>query len=353
MATDKRVGSDTLGHFAKLAEEPEKQHVFQAMRVIDAAYPESPRLGDSRRPREDRVRLGQEAEMAFPPSTIASFTPPTDTKPGSLINRFFGLFGPQGPLPLHLTEYARERQRNHRDHTIVAFANMLTHRMMSLLYRAWRSGQPAASYDREDDEFERRVAAVAGYRGERMQDRDAMPDVSRRHFAAYMSQGSKNPDGLMAFLSGFFNVEVQVEQFVGSWLELEADDCWEMGGMAALGRTTSVGSRVWSRTAKFRLRIGPLSREDYDRFLPGNGSFDRLEAIVRSYVGDSLDWDVQLILKGDDVPRSSLGGATRLGQTSWITMKQDSDEPRPDAGDLFLAPQRRFGPQMTPEGTQP
>jgi len=341
MATDKRAGPDTLSHFAKLAEEPEKPHVFQEMRVIDATYPDTPRLGESRRPREDRVRLGQEAELAFPPSTIASFKPGTDKVPGKLINRFFGLFGPQGPLPLHMTEFARDRLRNHRDSTFVGFANMLTHRMMSLLYRAWRSGQPAPSFDRGDDAFERRVAALGGYRGQHLQQRDAMPDMARRHFAAHFAQGSKNPDGLISVISAFFDVEVEIEQFVGSWLQLEPDDCWELGGMAGLGQTTSIGSRVWSRAAKFRLRIGPLSRERYERFLPGTEGFDRLEAIVRNYVGDSLDWDVQLILKGNDVPRSVLGGQTRLGQTSWVDMRKDSDEKRPDAGDLFLSPRRR------------
>lgn len=338
MATEKRAGPDTLNHFAKLAEAPEEHHVFQAMRLIDAAHPELPRLGESRRPRQDSIRIGQEAELAFPPSTISAFKPGTDGKPGTMTNRFFGLFGPQGPLPLHLTEYARTRQRNHRDSTFIAFANMLTHRMMTLFYRAWRSGQPATNFDREDDEFEKRVAALAGYRGDGLQGRDAMPDLSRRHFAAHLSQGSKNPDGLTAFISAFFDVPVELEQFVGCWLKLEEDDRWEMGSAVALGQTTSVGTRVWSRTAKFRLRIGPLDRERYERFLPGNEGFERLEAIVRSYVGDSLDWDMQLILKGSDVPRAKLGGTIRLGQTSWVENRRDDDTPRPDAGDLFLAP---------------
>ena len=340
MATDGGPGPDTLEHLANLAEAPEKHHVFHAMRVIDAAHPDKPRLGESRRPHEDPVRLEQEAELAFPPSTIASFTLGEDEKPATLVNRFFGLFGPQGPLPLHLTEYARNRLRNQRDRTFIAFANMLTHRMLSLFYRAWRSGQPAASFDRGDDEFDRRVAALAGYRGEELQARDTVPDVSRRHFAAIMSQGSKNPDGLIAFISAFFDVKVEIDQFVGSWLQLEPDDCWEMGGMATLGQTTSIGNRVWSRTAKFRLRIGPLSRDQYERFLPGTESFERLQGIVRSYIGDTLDWDVQLIMKGDEIPRAVLGGATRLGQTSWVQTRVMDDTPRPDAEDLFLYPRR-------------
>ena len=151
MAAESGAGSDDLSHIARLAREPEKYHLFQALRVLEAHFSDQPRLGESRRAAQDKVRLGQEAELAFPPSTIASFQMDKGDKPAVLINRFFGLFGPHGPLPLHMTEYARDRQRNHRDPTLVAFSDMITHRMLSLLYRAWASAEPAPNYDRDED----------------------------------------------------------------------------------------------------------------------------------------------------------------------------------------------------------
>lgn len=338
MATGKGPGPDDLSHLDRLAEAPEEHHLFHALRIIEASFPDSPRLGESRRPREDRVRLGQEAELAFPTSTIAGFLPPRGTIPGRLTNRFFGLFGPQGPLPLHITEYARDRYRNHRDTTIVAFANMLTHRLLGLLYRAWGMGQPAPSFDRGDDPMGAKVAALAGFHGRHMRDRDALPDLARLHYAGQFAQSARNPEGLVAVLSAFFEVPVVLHEFVGSWLELEPDDQWQLGLGGGLGQATSIGTRVWTRADKFRLRIGPLSREDYERLLPGGASLDRLRATVRNYVGDALDWDVQLVLKGDEVPRASLGGTTRLGHTSWVVSRRDADEHRPDAEDLFLYP---------------
>jgi type VI secretion system protein ImpH len=338
MATGNRSGPDDLSHLERLTREPEKHHVFQALRVIEAAFPDAPRLGESRRPREDKVRLGQEAELAFPPSTIASFKPGTDGKPARLTNRFFGLFGPQGPLPLHMTEYVRDRLRNHRDTTILAFANMITHRMMSLLYRAWTSGEPAPSFDRTDDPMARRVAALSGYHGDHLRDRDAMPDLAKLHFAGHLSQAARNPEGLVSILSAFFSVPVRLQQFVGSWLDLEPDDQWQLGRTVGLGHGTSIGQRVWTRGAKFRLRIGPLSIADYERLLPGGESLARLQSIVRNYAGDSLDWDVNLVLAGDDVPRSSLGGTTRLGHTSWVRSRPNPDDAGTDVDDLFLYP---------------
>lgn len=338
MATGKGSEADALTHFERLARHPEAHHIFHALRVIEAQFDDAPRLGESRRPRQDKVRLGQEAELAFPPSTIAAFTPALGGKPAKLTNRFFGLFGPQGPLPLHLTEYARDRLRNHRDPTLVAFADMLTHRLLGLLYRAWSMGQPAVSFDRGNDPIARKVGAFAGYHNDHMQNRDAMPDLAKRHFAGHLARGPKNPEGLIAILSAFFDVPVRVEEFVGSWLQLEPDDQWQLGGMAGLGQSTSIGQKVWTRAAKFRLRIGPLSIEDYERLLPGGGSLDRFRAIVRNYVGDELDWDLNLVLAGDDVPRASLGGSTRLGHTSWIGSRKEAEETRADAEDLFLYP---------------
>jgi len=340
MATGDGAGPDNLTHFAQLARSPDTYHIFHALRILEARFSDAPRMGESRRPREDKMRLGQEAELSFPPSTIRDFEPPKGAKPGRLTNRFFGLFGPQGPLPLHLTEYARDRLRNHRDPTFVAFANMLTHRLMGLLYRAWSAGQPAPSFDRgKNDPVETKVAALAGLHGANLRARDEMPDLAKRHFAGHLALGPKNPEGLVSVLSAFFQAPVVVEEFVGSWLELEPSDRWSLGARTGLGQATSIGSQVWTRGAKFRLKVGPLSLEDYNRMLPGTASFKRFEAIVRNYVGDALDWDVNLVLDARAVPASKLGQDTRLGHTSWVGDRKGGR----DAEDLFLVPESIAG----------
>lgn len=335
MAAGNGTGADHLTHLAQLTASPQTHHFFHALRVLEAANADAPRLGDARRPREDRVRFGQEAELSFPPSSIADYVPPSAGKPARLTNRFFGLFGPQGPLPLHLTEFARARQRQHRDGTFIAFANMVTHRLTTLLYRAWRTGEPAASFDRgSNDGFERKVAAIGGFHGTHLRGADALPDLAKRHFAGLLAQGPKNAEGLVSILSAFFNAPVRIEQFVGCWLELEPDDRWELGAPAALGQTTSIGERVWARGSKFRVVVGPLTLDEYRRFLTGGTSLERLRAIVRNYAGDALDWDVNLIMRHDEVPQSILGQTVQLGQTGWIGTRKSEQ----DAADLFLEP---------------
>jgi type VI secretion system protein ImpH len=199
-----------LSRFAALEQDAAAFHIFHALRLIEARHADRPRLGRAVRPAEDPVRLGQTAELAFPTSTLTEFAAPAGGRPGRLDSRFFGLFGPHGPLPLHLTEYAREQLRNQHDPTFVAFANMFTHRMLSLLYRAYADGQPAPSFDRPDDDpFQQRLAAIAGCAGRELDARDAMPDLAKRHFAGRLGHGVKNAEGLLAIVSAFFRTRVQ------------------------------------------------------------------------------------------------------------------------------------------------
>lgn len=337
MVSKKRETGSDLTRLNALTENPQTHHIFQALRLIEAAHASQPRLGRSRRPSEDPVRLKQEAALAFAPSTISDFAKSTDDDPHILTQRFFGLFGPNGPLPLHISEYARDRLRNHNDPTMVAFADMFHHRILSLLYRAWASGQPTASFDRPgDDPIGGIVAALTGHAGQAFDGRDAMPDVSKRHFAGHMSSGPRSEAGLTAIISRFFEAPVEIESFVGSWLHLEPHDRGQLGGVT-LGSDANLGEKVWSREAKFRVRIGPLSLDDYTRLLPGGESFKRLAAIIRNYVGDTLEWEANLVLHADDVPPAVLGQMGNLGHTSWI-----GERPAHDADELHLTPPRHY-----------
>ena len=93
---------------ARLVEAPERFDFFAALRIIEAAHAERARLGEGRRGGDEPVRLAQPPELAFPPGDIAGLdTPPG--RPPRLRTHLMGLFGPHGPLPLHLTVRARER----------------------------------------------------------------------------------------------------------------------------------------------------------------------------------------------------------------------------------------------------
>ncbi len=329
--------SQTGAAFAeRLAAAPWSWSFFAALRRLEAAHPDRPRLGRSSRPAQDVVRLAQEPSVEFAPATLAGWEAGQDDAMPRLLVHFFGLFGPDGPLPLHLTEYARDRRRNHRDPSFQRFADIFHHRALSLFYRAWADMRPTVAFDRPaEDRFALYVGALVGLGMPSLLGRDAMPDLTKLHFAGLLAGQTRHAEGLAAILSAFFQMDVRIESFVGAWLPMAAADRTRLGASpqtAALGRTVLLGGRVWSRQHKFRIVFGPLSQADYLRLLPGGASFRRLIPIVRNYAGDTLLWDVNLILRREEVPPLQLGKSGRLGWTTWVGRRRSDT----DAADLFL-----------------
>lgn len=320
----------------RLAEAPHAQGFYQVMRMIEAAYPDRPRFGRSARPAQDPVRLGQEPDVVFAASTLARWEP-RNGLPSRLLVNFFGLFGTDGPLPLHLTEYARDRKRLARDPTLQRFADIFHHRALSLFWRAWADSRPTISFDRQSqDRFATYVGALIGLGMDSLRERDAMPDLTKLHFAGLLSNQTRHAEGLAAMLSAFFTMPVRVECFIGAWLRLEAPDLTRLGerrgATARLGCSALLGGRVWTRAEKFRIVFGPLSLDDYIRLLPGGSSFHTLIPIVRLYAGDTLLWDVNLILRRAEIPPIQLGRQGKLGWTTWLMPRRQET----DAADLFL-----------------
>lgn len=304
-----------------LAERPWDFDFFQALRLIECAHREKPRIGQSLRAHEDPVRLGQPPHLIFAPSTIAAFRNRAEGPP-QLHVHFLGLFGPNGPLPLHLTEYAYDRMRNAGDPTIARFLDLFHHRMLSLFYRAWASAQPTVSHDRpEADRFSTYVGSLFGIGMPALRDRDAAPDASKLHYAGLLANQTRHADGLRAILADFLRLPVRIVEFVGHWLTLPEDNRTRVGardGNCELGMSAVLGGRVHSYQHKFRIVIGPVGLADYRRLLPGGIRLRQLVAWVRNYAGLVPAWDLQLILKKGEVPPLTLGGGACLGWTTWL-----------------------------------
>jgi len=336
MATETGAASDPLTLFREIAAAPHRHGFFHALRSIECAFPDAPRIGTSKRLKEDAIRFGQTPSLAFAPSTLTGLTLPEGGRPARLIEYFFGLFGANGPLPQHLTEYARDRQRNAGDATLVRFLDTFHHRLISLFYRAWADAQPTVNLDRPDsDAFGRRVGALCGLGIATLRNRDHAPDFAKLAHVGLLARQVRNADGLALLLTNYFRVPVAIRQFQPHWLGLPDEARTRLGkrqANARLGITAIAGERVWDCQSRFRIVVGPLSLQDYERFLPGRDSLRSLSDWVRNYVGFEFSWDLQLVLRKPQVPLSWLGNSTYLGWTSWLGVRLAED----DAADLVL-----------------
>jgi type VI secretion system protein ImpH len=337
--------ADALTFLQEVAREPYRFDFYQTLRRIECLYDQKPGWGTALRPVDEPVRLGQDPDLSFAPAPLSSLDFGKDGAPPRLQVRLFGLLGPNGPLPIHITEYVRHRLRSAGDPTLSRFLDIFNHRFISLLYRAWAQAQPHVNRDRaERDRYLTYVGAFIGLAPQPLRRRDSVPDLAKLFHVGTLARHVRDADGLAAIIRQFFRVPARIEEFVGHWLHLEPRDRTYLGpNSKILGVSAIIGARVWDHQSKFRIHLGPLTLQQYESFLPvkrfeSDGDRPAATALrklvdwVRFYLCFELDWDVRLLLKRAEVPALRLGVKGQLGWTTWLGTRSSPA----DAGDLYL-----------------
>jgi type VI secretion system protein ImpH len=305
---------------ADLRDDPGRYSLFAALKVIERSHLEGPLLGRSRRLRDDPVRLRQPPYLTFVTSEVATFD--SGVPAPQLAQYAFGLMGPNGPLPLHLTEYAFERLHQHNDPTLADFLSAFQHRATTLFYRAWAEGDPATQAEQVDtDPFRRKLGALVGMGEEAALNRDAVPDAAKLSRAGLFATHNRSATALARLISDAFEVPARVEEFVGTWLPIPEHSLLRLAGdpeSATLGVSSSIGRESWQREFCFELQLGPLSFRQLEEFLPGSGVLDSLRSLVGLYSNRQWSWRVRLVLNPGEAPGACLGKGVRLGWTTWL-----------------------------------
>ncbi|WGS49447.1 type VI secretion system baseplate subunit TssG [Paraburkholderia sp. D15] len=343
----------------QVADAPYAYDLFALLRWLDARAGRPARLGHAAHPGDEPLRIGQQPSLAFAPATLAEATLPSDDNAPPRVSIYsFGLFGPNGPLPLHLTEYARERARNHDDHALTAFADVFHHRSTLLFYRAWADAQPTVSLDRgEGARFDAYIASLI-HLGlpSQMHDR-ALPAHATRFMAGHLVRQTRNPEGLRQMLQTYLGVPVEIVEFVPHWIPVDARRRTRLRAHAptpTLGGGALLGVAVRDVQSKFELRLGPLSRAQFQTLLPHTSRAREIVQWVRLYAGVEWAWDLRLVLAAGQVSGMALGApasfsnAQPLGWGSWLGTRM-SDE---HAGD-FVYPPERYEPKRVARPNPP
>jgi type VI secretion system protein ImpH len=316
--------SDLVNALTKLRENPSRFTLFAALRLLEQCNPQQPRLGESRKVADEAIRLAQPPFLIFAPAEIEGFREEGTSRP-VLQQYAFGLFGPNGALPLHLTDFARERERQLDDPTVKDFVNALQHRLTTLFHRAWADSDPASNFDRPaQDRFFGYVGALIGIASEPARGRDDVLDHAKLHRCGRFAPQCRSAEGLEAILSDYFELPIQIRQYVGAWLDVPPDSLCRLGGSPEYSRLSggaTLGTASWQCQHKFEIAVGPLSLDSFVDFLPGARGLRELRALVQMYTNDEWAWQVRLLLTDVAVPGMTLGQAGRLGWTTWLGAK--------------------------------
>jgi type VI secretion system protein ImpH len=322
-----------------LFREPWTFDFFQAVRLLAQMQPNREAVGRYAHPTDEIVRFGAHPSMSFPASQIQAL----EEKPGgnpSMVVNFMGLIGPLGVLPDYMTDTAMSRLRA-RDHTLVDFLNIFNHRLTSFFYQAWEKHHFTVAFERDrNDPLTACLYALVGLGTPGLRERQPVPDEAFVFYSGLFGLLPRSALALETVLAGYFDVPVEVEPFMGTWRRLNSEDQCVFGESEEsnqVGFGAVVGDEVWDRTSRVRLKFGPLSAARYGDFLPTGSAWPELKAMVKTFSGHDLEFEIQLILKREDVPPCQLRdpeeGALQLGWHTWLKSAAQFNR---DPGDAIL-----------------
>jgi type VI secretion system protein ImpH len=323
----------------RLTREPWRFGWLALMRRIGADLAIDP-IGTAQRPAAEPFRLGQQPSLSFAPSEVADARERND---GRLFVRLYslGMLGPNGPLPIHMTEIAREREVNRRDSTLVDFIDIFHQRFLTQFYLAWASTQATAGLDRagaQTETFSFYAGALAG-KDPALLETAAVPFHAQLAASVHTVRENADNDGLRQTLAQFFQVPVEIEPFAFHWMELPPE---EISRLAVPGEASTLGGAVLGevipdRQHRFKVVIGPLELAQYLRFTPDGDDLPLLIDLVRAFVGKSRQWQLELKLKTSAARPATAGGDQQLGWSTWLGSNPAAEE---SIGGMCFEPER-------------
>jgi type VI secretion system protein ImpH len=337
MAPQERDAHDRLSPDEVRVLEASRRRGFRALLLaLDRLRPgAAAALGGAATAHEESIRFRHDPSLATPTADVVAVEEidlPADAA-GALrrtlrvTTSFLGLTGQVSPLPTYIAEeIAQEVAQEVRPRR--EFLDLFHHRALSFLHRGLAQHDlPGSALSDQTDDWARRLLALLG--------RDEVPGAplpadgpprwALLRSAPLLAQRAMSASALEACLADLLAPElrgarVEVEQFVGSWVALAEEDRTRLGAAAnALGGSFVLGTRIFDRTGRFRVVIGPLDADGYARF----SASERVGAVrsaARALAGDELDVEIVLRLASDAAPGFALSssGRSRLGRNTWL-----------------------------------
>ena len=286
------------------------------------------------------IRVRPELSLDFPGRDVNSIEvvdrePEADIDTFRVTATFLGLYGSSSPLPTFYTEDLLDEQRD--DISITReFLDVINNPFYTLFYKVWKKNSLSLRYAEDPGgSVSDMLFSLLGLGDSSV--REEIPGCSRYlKYIGLTSQKPRSAEGLRVLLSDNIDEpEVQVHQCINSYTAIPPDQRCLLGIQGnALGSSCYLGSSIQERMGKFRIEFGPLSGNRFQRLLPDKPAHAIIEQSVQFYVDQPLDWDMELVVEGDQLQTSRLGSGSwgKLGWNTWVF----SDNKQPAAGRVIL-----------------
>lgn len=279
---------------------------------------------------ESRLRVRPDLSLAYPESDVNH----VEEIPGapsrySIEATFLGLYGASSPLPTFYTEDLLHERVD--DHSVTRdFLDVLNSPLYTLYFRIWSKYRLLHRIvENPDAKTLERIYCLLGLGGETL--RDQIPDpFGLLRYSGLATHFPRSAEGLRAMLSDrFAEPSLRIEQCVTRVAFIPSDQRTVLGKTCnRLGKDTLLGTEITDRMGKFRVHLGPAGSETLHRFLPDRPDYGEMTGLIRFYLDQPLDWDLEITLVGSEIQPACLGSSTwsQLGWNTWVFSDQAMGE---------------------------
>ncbi|MFT0167444.1 type VI secretion system baseplate subunit TssG [Paraburkholderia mimosarum] len=318
---------------------------MQLCRLLEAGTTEGAGFGTRDTAEQEPVRFGSWRRSGFPAGEIAAveysgndddYGPPA---PPVVRTTFMGLYGVDAAMPPHLIDDIVLREEGHE--VVERFLDQYDHRLITLLYRAWKKYRyPESFLAGGRDAHSRNLLTLVGFGQGGKPERAGLPDCRMLALLGLLAQKTRTPEGLAGVIAlAIPGVEVRVDEFfpamtgTGEPRPLTSEPAAPgstsgSGARRGLGGGYVLGRRLAYRSRAARATLCPHNARQAHDLLPGAWLHRELIAFVTLYVGTRSDIHLRMEVSSRIAPLPSIGSvaegpAPRLG---WTTVLPAEDE---------------------------
>lgn len=353
MATANRKQDSYINDLSKC---PEKYEFFQSVRLLQKAIQEKNQFSLNSREKKknentlSHLRFKTASSFSFPKSSIYSIVANDEESKTQkyffeITVNFIGLTGINGVLPDHYTKLIINQQRTH-DYALQAFFDIFNHRCITLFYHSWEKYHfpfivsESASTQRKKKNFTNFIESIYGNGSPYLRNRLHISEKALCYYAGLFSREVRSAVDLESILNDYTLLPIKIKELQPEYLYVQEQDQTRIGYQTRgqynqLGKGALLGSKIISISNKFRVIVGPLSYDEFQKFLPPQRSLFEIFDLVKFYVGSQYSFDLQFILNKEEVPfcELSLKTPVRLGWDTWI----GAEIPQFDPDDTVLS----------------
>ncbi|TFH02789.1 MAG: type VI secretion system baseplate subunit TssG [Calditrichales bacterium] len=316
------LGKNFTGLIADLEKHFGEYSVFYAIFLCEM-------LLDQKNPQRDSEKFDQAGisfrpfeDYIYPPSDIRDFSFNNDQM--KFVLNFLGLYGINSPLPRCYHEQVAIQQEVHGsgDIPLQNFLDIFNDRFYWLYYQGWKKYRYYLQLSMNPaNATMQRLFAFIGLPPGSDWSRLNLPPFKLMQLSGVLSNRVRNKKSLVIFLNSFFpSLKIEIQEFVPTMVPLS--DLPQLGSkrnQAKLGKNSVIGCSIRDCSRRIALTIGPIAFADYLEFCSGGSQLNLLNQLMRLYLNDFLEYDLNFVIYTGDIPDFICGDPQlKLGRNIWL-----------------------------------